>query len=323
MLKSAGFNWILKHMNLSLRHIDVQISDFQILSRITAHLFSGEMCALLGPSGAGKSTLFKVILGLMEPDAGTVQIGGHPPKEMGTVGYVPQDDALHRSLSVADEMRYAAQLRLPQMRQSDRDEKVHSILESVGLLERQDVRISRLSGGQRKRVSVALELLAQPKVIILDEPTSGLDPGLEAHMMKLFRTIASQGRIVLVSSHAMESLELCDSILMMVSGHVAFYGRPADALKFFRTDEYADIFRQLPKQSGAGWARTYLSDPISQVFEARKAPSHTQSPPPKMQPTPQIVRSTPAQKQQAQPMAAEPTLDEKLAALKAKMDKEE
>ena len=315
-------------MDLTLRHIDMRIGDLRILSKITAHLFSGEMCALLGPSGAGKSTLFKVILGLIEPDSGTVQIGGRPPKEMGTVGYVPQDDALHRSLTVIDEMRYAAQLRLPDIKQSERDEKVSSILESVELTERLDVRISRLSGGQRKRVSVALELLAQPKVIILDEPTSGLDPGLEAHMMKLFRTVASQGRIVLVSSHAMESLELCDSILMMVSGHVAFYGPPADALKFFRTDDYADIFRQLPKQTGAGWARTYLSHPISQAFGNRQSPVHKSSisrnagppPPSDSNPEREKLRKKPTAKESA---SVEPSLDETLATLKKKMGREE
>ena len=259
-------------IDLSLRSIDVSFGEHHILKRVSANLYSGELCVLLGPSGAGKSTLFKVILGLVEPDSGAVRIDSKKPGDFGVIGYVPQDDALHRSLNVERAITYAAQLRLPELNSADIAAKVNSVIQSVGLEERKDVRISRLSGGQRKRVSVALELLSHPEVLILDEPTSGLDPGLEAQMMRLFQQLAKDGRIVLLSSHAMESLDLCDSMLMMVAGHVAYYGPPAEALRFFRVTDYPDIFSQLPKQNGAAWNRTYLADPFSQRVLNRSAP---------------------------------------------------
>lgn len=334
-------------VDLSLRSIDVSFGEHHILKRVSANLYSGELCVLLGPSGAGKSTLFKVILGLVTPDQGAVRIDGKEPKDFGIIGYVPQDDALHRSLTVERALMYAAQLRLPHINAEDLRLKVDSVIDSVGLAERANVRISRLSGGQRKRVSVALELLSQPEVLILDEPTSGLDPGLEAQMMRLFKTLAQGGRIVLLSSHAMESIDLCDSMLMMVAGHVAYYGPPAQALRFFRVTDYADIFAQLPKQNGAAWNRSYLADPISQRFLNRSVPQPP-SPPPQSPttttsrntveqargmtpgPTPSLPgpvdqrqqTSPPPKESPNQSPATEPDLDASLAELKKQMGQE-
>jgi len=145
-------------------------------------------------------------------------------------------------------------------------------MEQVGLSERADLRIRRLSGGQRKRVAVALELITSPPMLILDEPTSGLDPGLEARTMQLLSDVADTDRIVLVATHAMGSLDKADALCVLVRGHVAFFGPPREALSFFRVERYADLFHQLEKQSPSAWRLSAGADPDQQRFLRRPGP---------------------------------------------------
>jgi ABC-type multidrug transport system ATPase subunit len=242
---------------LSVQSVSVSIGAARLLTRISCTLAPGELCGLIGPSGAGKSTLMKVMLGIRDPSAGQVRLGGRPVIEQGPLGYVPQDDALHRTLTVEAELTYAARLRLQGVTDAARAERVEEVMSQVGLLERRDLKIGRLSGGQRKRVSVALEMLTHPDLLILDEPTSGLDPGLEERMMQLFKEVAKGGRIVLVGTHAMQSLELCDKLIVLVAGNLAFAGTPARALKYFAVDDFADVFRALDKKSGEAWGTAF------------------------------------------------------------------
>lgn len=295
--------------------VSVSAGSTQILSHISATLYPGELCALLGPSGAGKSTFIKVLLGLRETSGGAVRLGDAPVKDAGPIGYVPQDDALHRTLSVEKELLYAARLRLPDSDDDARRARVEEVLRQVGLEERRGLPIGRLSGGQRKRVSVALELLTSPDLLILDEPTSGLDPGLEARMMSLFQTVAKSGRCVLVATHAMESLDLCDALLLLVRGHVAFFGRPADALTFFDVGRYAEMFRALERRDGAAWARAFAAHSLKRAFEARPRPAIVRSRP--AAPTTSTAR-VPSARTRPEP-SSEESADDALAALKARM----
>lgn len=253
--------------------VDVTLGGHRILHHIRLVLHPGEMCALIGPSGAGKSTLIRVLLGVLDPDEGRVTVGGRPVEEAGPLGYVPQEDALHRGLTVERELGYAAELRMPDAGTDERRARIDRVLAQVGLTERADVRIRNLSGGQRKRVSVALELLTRPPLLILDEPTSGLDPGLEARSMALFSEVAAEGHTVLVATHAMESLDRADALCVLVKGHVAFFGPPASALAFFRVERYADLFRQLEKQPPNAWAITRDADPEQRAFLSRVGPA--------------------------------------------------
>ena len=254
---------------LRVENVGVSAGGNRILNRVELTLQRGEMCALIGPSGAGKSTLIKALLGLREPDDGSVMMGSLPVAELGPIGYVPQDDALHRGLTVQRELAYAAELRMPESSTEQRRSRVAEVLDQVGLGDRSGVRIRRLSGGQRKRVSVALELLTSPPMLILDEPTSGLDPGLEARTMTLLSEVAATGRIVLVATHAMESIEMADALCVLVGGHVAYFGPPREALSYFRVDRYADLFRQLDKQSPSAWHLTASADPDQKMFLRR------------------------------------------------------
>ena len=258
---------------LRVKNVGVSAGGNRILEMVDLTLHPGEMCALIGPSGAGKSTLIKALLGLRDPDEGSVTMGRVPVTEVGPVGYVPQDDVLHRGLTVQRELAYAAELRMPETSAEERQSRIAEVLDQVGLSDRSGVRIRRLSGGQRKRVSVALELLTGPPLLILDEPTSGLDPGLEARTMTLLSQVAETGRIVLVATHAMESLEMAEALCVLVGGRVAFFGPPRMALSYFRVDRYAELFRQLEKQSPSAWHLTASSDPDQRTFLNRPGPA--------------------------------------------------
>lgn len=233
-------------MELVARGVEVNAGGRTLLAGIDLTAAAGQLCGIIGPSGAGKSTLVRVLLGLTTPSRGEVRLGGKPPGEAGPVGYVPQDDALHGTLRVADALGFAGELRLHGMPDASRQARVRQVIRQVGLEGREDVRIQRLSGGQRKRVSVAMELLSQPNLLILDEPTSGLDPGLEEKMMELFRSVARDGRIVLVTTHAMQSLDCCDKLLVLAAGRKLYFGPPGAAPAHFGASDYVDIFRKLP-----------------------------------------------------------------------------
>jgi ABC-type multidrug transport system ATPase subunit len=239
--------------SLVVRGVTVQAGGNTLLGSVDLTLHPGELCALIGPSGAGKSTLLKVLLGIREADGGTVRLGAGTPGAAGPVGYVPQRDALHDGLTVERTLHHAARLRLPGAPEGERKNRILHALGDVGLSDRRDLRVGKLSGGQQKRVSVALELLTSPGLLILDEPTSGLDPGLEAQLMALFAALARQGRVVLVATHAMESLEQCHVLVVLHEGRVAYVGRPQEAPGYFGVDRFAAIFGVLRKGTGGEW----------------------------------------------------------------------
>lgn len=259
--------------SLRIERVGVSVSGKDLLSNIQFSLHPGELCALIGPSGAGKSTLMKVLLGIRRPQEGEVRLGSRHPTDAGPVGYVPQDDALHRTLSVDRELAYAAELRLPNLDRKTRAAQVERVIHDLGLSDRRQLRISALSGGQRKRVSVALELLTRPRLLILDEPTSGLDPGLESTMMALFAEVASSGRIVLVATHAMESLKRCHALLLLVEGRVVYFGPPTQAAEYFSVDRFASIFPRLQEAKPADWARKWREAPLRRSFSERPRPT--------------------------------------------------
>ena len=253
--------------------VGVRAGGRRILDGISLTLHPGELCALIGPSGSGKSTLIRVLLGLRPPSEGSVRLGSGTGRDAGMLGYVPQDDALHRGLTVEAELGYAAELRLVDTSAEQRARHVAQVIRQVGLEDQSRVRIRRLSGGQRKRVAMALELLTEPPLLILDEPTSGLDPGLEARTMALLTAVAAAGRIVLVATHAMASLERAHALCVLVAGHVAYFGTPHGALSFFRVQRYEELFHQLEKQPPAAWRIAAGADPVQRLFLVRAGPA--------------------------------------------------
>lgn len=244
-----------------------------LLQDVTFSATGGQLVALIGPSGAGKSTLLRTFIGQMRPSSGSVLcngvgLGTSPEIMWNWVGYVPQDDIVHRELSLCDALTFASQLRTP--RENDPAEtarRVFSAADMCDLTRHLGKRIHTLSGGERKRSSVAMELLTQPPILIFDEPTSGLDPGLERSMMSLFRRLADRGHLVLVTTHATRSLELCDRVLVLADGRVCFFGSYSRMLWFFRVPDPGDLYERL--QDPAGAADAFQRSPEFGEFVAR------------------------------------------------------
>src|SRR5437763_12181541 len=163
-----------------------------------------------------------------------------------SIGYVPQDDIIHRELTVYRTLYYVARLRLSRdVPANEIDQIISEVLDVTGLSDRRDVLVSQLSGGQRKRVSIAVELITKPSVIFLDEPTSGLDPGVEEKIMRLFRQIAESGRTVILTTHAMENVRLFDKIVVLMRGKLVFYGAPQEALAHVKAESFKDLYDKL------------------------------------------------------------------------------
>jgi ABC-type multidrug transport system ATPase subunit len=163
-----------------------------------------------------------------------------------SIGYVPQDDIIHRELTVYRTLYYVAKLRLStDVSRKEIDQIVNEVMDVTGLSERRDVPINQLSGGQRKRVSIAVELVTKPSVIYLDEPTSGLDPATEEKIMVLFRQIAESGRTVILTTHAMENVKLFDKIVLLMRGKLVFYGKPQEALEHVGAKSFKELYDKL------------------------------------------------------------------------------
>ena len=242
-----------------------------LLDNVTFRLPERCVLGVLGPSGSGKSTLVRALAGFRFGDRGSVAINGDDlyanyDSWRSRIGYVPQDDILHTSLTVDKALTYAAELRFDGGDDPDAvGKRIDEVLVQLRLGEHRSKVISSLSGGQRKRVSVALELLSKPDVIFLDEPTSGLDPGNEKSLMQELRTLADdpkQGRTIAVITHSIQSLDLCDRLLILSrGGGLAFFGRPDEALKFFGASDYADVFDHLEKIDKASAQARYRNSP--------------------------------------------------------------
>jgi ABC-type multidrug transport system ATPase subunit/ABC-type multidrug transport system permease subunit len=250
-------------MRLDAERVAMRVGDKQILAETNLSIEPGQLVAFIGESGSGKTTLLKALAGVTTPTSGSVTANG---EAVGTrltdIGYLPQDEIVHPDLSVRESLHYSAKLRLPT--DTGEDEIAATVaraLEELGLEEHADTRIGSLSGGQRKRVGVATELLSRPSLLFLDEPTTGLDPGLESRMMALLRELADNSRAVTVVTHATKSLGLCQKLVVMGRGGVlCFQGSPDEALEFFDAQSYDDIYPSLAGREPTEWQQRFAAD---------------------------------------------------------------
>lgn len=225
--------------------------------------------AVVGPSGAGKSTLLSALTGFRPASSGEVRYDNRDLYQnyaelRHRIGFVPQDDILHTQLTVRRALNYAAQLRFPQdVSARERKQRIDEVLGELGLAAHANQRIDSLSGGQRKRTSVALELLTKPSLLFLDEPTSGLDPGYEKSVMQTLRALADDGRSVVVVTHNTAQLNLCDRLLILApGGRLAYFGPPRQALSYFGCNDFADLFNLLEHDTTTDWTGRYVASPI-------------------------------------------------------------
>lgn len=259
------------------------------LTRMSFAQRSGTVVAIVGPSGAGKSTLFSALLGELPTQNGAMFFGGMPLAEYGRqirtlLGFVPQEDSLHPTLTVRQALGFAGRLRGPRQGTSARAARVEEVCRDLDLSGKVDSPIERLSGGQRKRVSIAMEILTKPRLLLLDEPTSGLDPGLDQEVMRALRTLADEeDRVVIVVTHSTDHLDLADEVLVVASeGRPVYFGPPQQLPDALATGSYADMMLTLraPEDAAAAYqdgpasedARTQAKDAREQVDSRPSGP---------------------------------------------------
>ena len=235
---------------LDVRDVSLTIEGNRtLLERISFSASPATLTAVIGPSGSGKSTLSKVIVGGTRPNGGTVSFEGHDVHAdyallRSRIGIVPQDDVVHGQLTVDQALGYAAELRMPSdTTRQERHQVIAQVLEELEMTPHAHTRVDKLSGGQRKRASVAMELLTGPSLLVLDEPTTGLDPALDQRVMTMLRQLADAGRVVVVVTHSLTFLDVCDQVLLLApGGKVAFCGPLGEVGSAMGATDWADIY---------------------------------------------------------------------------------
>lgn len=243
-----------------------QVGGRQLLHEITVSVEPGALVAIAGGSGAGKTTLLEVLAGLRAPSAGEIQHDGvavGATDSFGSgIGYVPQDDIIHLEMPLRRTLQYAARLRLPAGTPAEEaDLIVDETMRDLDLADRGEVPVRQLSGGQRKRASIAVELLTRPRLFFLDEPTSGLDPSTAAEVLALLRRLTRRGVTVVLTTHEPASIDRCDQVIVLArDGHLAFTGSPAAAKRYFDVDEVAGIYDRLAYEgTPRTWAERFAA----------------------------------------------------------------
>ena len=254
---------------IQAKAVSYQAGGNKILSNANLCFRPGQIAAVIGPSGSGKSTLLKCLTTTYEPSEGLITVNGKKLSEITDayrqiLGYVPQDDIIHRQLRVESAFYYAAKLRLDaELEEDSIQERIDLILGTLGLAERRWHRISKLSGGQRKRVNIGIELLADPQILILDEPASGLDPGTEEDLVGVLRELARQQRTIVKTTHSMEFLDKVEMIVLLQQGSVIFAGNLEELLGHFGIVHIADVFKRIREKDTRGWVELFQGSPLS------------------------------------------------------------
>lgn len=229
-----------------------------ITDHVNLSIEPGDFTAIIGGSGAGKTTLLNCLSGMADFTSGDVLINGESIRSGGRsirsiIGYVPQKDIVYDDLTLEHMLVYSAKLRMPKdTSPREINEKISEVLEMVELTAHRKTIISKLSGGQKKRASIAVELLASPKLFFLDEPSSGLDPGTEKHLMQMLKKLAETGKTVIMVTHTVQNVGLCDRIICMGNGgKLCYSGKPSELLDFFGKKNMTDIYDDLNENSTA------------------------------------------------------------------------
>lgn len=228
------------------------------LDHISFDIHKGELIGVIGSSGAGKSTLLNAISGNAAPDGGSVLYNGldlirHRNVLKNSIGFVPQKDIMHEKLTVESMLTSSARLRLrDNVSHEDQKKRVNQVIAQLGLTQQRQTPLTRVSGGQKKRASIGIEMLSDPDLFFLDEPTSGLDPGTEKNLMITLRQLAQQGKSVVLITHSTLALPMCDKIIIVGrDGKMTYFGEPRGALTFFGVQEFGDIFDKITEAADA------------------------------------------------------------------------
>jgi len=247
-------------IRIEARSIGLRLRGKKLLEGVNLTIEPGAFVALLGQSGAGKSMLSRVLSGQLAPTSGQLLMNGFPAAKYSAafasgMGYVSQQALLRPELTVWETLADQSLIRLPvDSTAEERLTRAGEVLELMGLAAQRDRRVGNLSGGEARRLHVGVELLASPAVVILDEPLAGLDPGLIVKFMQLFRRISDRGHTLILITHTLEQIEMCDRVVYIAkdrndqAGRVIFSGAPEDVCGYFGVDSVADIY----VKAGAG-----------------------------------------------------------------------
>jgi ABC transport system ATP-binding/permease protein len=245
-------------------NISRRVGTRQILQEMSLSVEPGELVAIAGGSGAGKTTLLEILAGLQPPSVGQVRhdgvLRGARVRAESRIGYVPQDDIIHLEMPLRRTLRYAARLRLPAgTSAAEADRVVEETMHDLDLADRAEVPVRALSGGQRKRASIAVELLTRPRLFFLDEPTSGLDPSTAADVMRLLRRLSQRGVTVVLTTHEPAGIDRCDRVVFLArDGHLAFTGSPAEARRYFGAHDLDEVYDRLAgEHTPQIWAKRF------------------------------------------------------------------
>lgn len=246
-----------------VKTVKTKKGNINISNHISLNIKPGEFVAIIGGSGAGKTTFMNCISGYNRATTGQVLVNGEDLYSnyevlKSIIGYVPQRDIVYDNLTLRNMLDYAARLRMPKdTTQAERNKRVQEVIDRIELTGREDFLIKDLSGGQKKRASIAVELLSDPNLFFLDEPSSGLDPGTERNLMYTLKDMARSGKTVILVTHNTLNLHLCDKIIFLgKGGNLCFCGSPQDTLKFFGVDDFVDIYNMVTLESEK-WKNTY------------------------------------------------------------------
>ena len=253
---------------LELEDVSLTIGDgddaVSLLSRVTAKFPRNHFAAIIGPSGCGKSTLLKTIAGIAQGeeeghifwDRRDLEEEDFEPSE---IGYVPQFSIAHPELTVQESVEMALRLRVGGLRPDRRTEIANSFLAEVGLQAFADRRVAVLSGGQQRRLSLAMEIASRPNILLCDEVTSGLDPQSEEEIVHLLHHLSKgSGRLILSVTHSLQHLELYDSVFVLIGGHLAFHGPPSYLAHYFQVENPNHLYQQLSRRSPEAWSNSWV-----------------------------------------------------------------
>ncbi|HVT78025.1 MAG TPA: ATP-binding cassette domain-containing protein [Acidimicrobiales bacterium] len=241
----------------------------RLLTDVSFCAARGEVLTVVGPTGAGKTSLARAITGSLAAQSGDVRLSG-------TVAFVPQVDAFHAGLTLRQALDFAAGLRMAGASADARATRVDAVLDELGLATHARTKIGDLSGGQRKRASIAAQLLGDPDVLVLDEPTAGLDPGYEKVVLETLRALARSGRTIIAVTHSVDALHSADCVLYLAGGGVAFFGTPKEATRYFGKADAADVFLALESAPDL-WQQKFRNHRNAKV-QASTTPSEDTAP---------------------------------------------
>lgn len=233
---------------ITLKDIKHSYENQTVIKNVDLAIPRGQLFGLLGPSGSGKSTLVKIMIGLLTPTNGTVTIDGEKMpslKAMQEIGYMAQSDALYSELTAKENLSFFASIYgIPKKKQKER---INEVAKVVDLTEHLDKTLEQYSGGMKRRMSLAVALLHEPKLLILDEPTVGIDPVLRASIWRDLKELQKKGTSIIVTTHVMDEAEKCDSLALLRDGYVIAHGSPEELQSKSNTNTLEEAFLHFGK----------------------------------------------------------------------------